>query len=258
MTLIHPSATIHGRASVHPTAVVGPECVLAAGCVLGPYAIVEARTALGPDCIVHSFAVIGAAPQDRRERAQSPGRLVCGADNVFREGVTISRGTEHGGGSTRIGAGNLFMAHSHVGHDSSIGDHCTLANGVSLAGHVDLGDRVSIGGHAAVHQFARIGRLAFIAANAMVSKDVPPFCMAAGDRARLVGLNSTGLRRAAFSAELRSALKGAYRRLLQGTCRSKEANGPLESTVAEVRELARFIRESERGITRSQRLTADG
>lgn len=239
--------------SIHPTALVGPHAELAADCTLHPYAIVGAHTILGPGCVVHPFAVVGGPAQDRRTDPDAPFRLVCGAGNVFREGVTVSRGTDHGGGTTRLGDRNLLMAQAHIGHDSVLGDDNTLANGVSLAGHVVIGDRVNLGGHAAVHQFARIGDLAFVAANAMVSRDVPPYCLAAGDRATIRGLNLTGLQRAGFDADTIAALKRALRAILAPGVRREAAEAHRDHPVEAVRRLARFCLESERGISRRGR-----
>lgn len=251
--MIDPSAQVHPSARVHPTAVIGAHSVIGADCRLDPYAVVGPHTQLGPRCHVFSFAVVGGPAQDRRTDPDAPFRLICGADNRFREGSTLSRGTAHGGETTRVGDGGLFMAHAHVGHDCQLGDHVTLANGVSLAGHVEVGDRVSLGGHAAVHQFCRLGALAFIAANAMISRDVPPYCLAAGDRARLNGLNRVGLERAGLSPESRRALHRAYRQLLRAP-RGRQHLGPhLEHADPHVRRLARFLVDAPRGITPARR-----
>ena len=206
-------------------AVIGARSQLDEGCRLEPYAVVGERVWLQEGCELSSFAVVGARAQTKtstaqpmtEERAEGGFELVCGPRSQFREGCTVSRGAPAlGEGVTRVGAGCLLMAYSHVGHDSQLGAGCVLANQVSLAGHVKLGDGVSLGGHAAVHQFVQIGELAFIAANAMVSGDVPPYCLAAGDHATLRGLNSVGLRRAGLSEETRAQLKLAYHELLRG------------------------------------------
>ncbi len=238
-------------------AVIGAHAVLGPGCRVEPYGVVGPHTALGSGCHVFSFAVVGAAAQDRHTDPDAPHRLVCGADNRFREGVTVSRGTAHGGGETRLGDGNLLMAHSHVGHDCRLGDHNTLANGVSLAGHVEVGDRVTLGGHAGVHQFVRVGDLALVAANAMVSRDVPPYCIAAGDRATARGLNVTGLRRAGLSSEVRGALKRAFRAVLRSPAehggRRAAAEARLRDPVPEVAAFAAFVLGARRGVIAPRR-----
>lgn len=216
---VHPSAQVHPSASVHPTAVIGADCVISAGCVLEAYSVIRAGVTLGEGCEVSSFAVIGSRPQLKASLQatleSSSIRLQIGSRNRFHEGVSISLPTIALESKTHlmIGDDNLFMAYSHLGHDCVVGSGCILANGVSIAGHAVIADYAHIGGHAAIHQFVRIGELAFIAAGALVSGDVPPYCLAAGDRARLYGLNIIGLRRSGFSAELRHLLKRAYRQL---------------------------------------------
>ena len=246
---------IHQTAEVDPSAVIGPGAIIGEGAVIGPecrldpYAIVGPWTHLGSLNHIHAFAVIGGPAQDRRTPVDAPHRLQIGNGNIFREGVTVSRGTEHGGGTTIIGDTNLFMTGSHVGHDCQIGDHNTLANQVSLAGHVRLGHRSTIGGHAAVHQFARIGDLTLIAANAMISLDVPPYCIAAGDRATLRGLNTTGLKRASLDSELRRELAHAFKFLFRGGAgRLERAKELVSHQRSQVRAMATFVLESERGV----------
>ena len=251
---VHPSATIDPSAFIDPRAIVGARAIVGPRCTLEPYAIVGADTVLGAECELSPFSVVGATPQLHGENSPSSEshgpRLICGEKNIFREGCTISLGSSVGGGLTRIGKGNLFMHHSHVGHDARLGDRCTLANGVSLAGHVELGDQVTVGGHAGVHQFVRIGRLAFIAAGAMVSNDIPPYCLAAGDRARLRGLNRVGLQRAGLSAPLRATLKRAFIALRRGELELTEA--AIDQAEPELRALLSFLKTSTRGIAPHQ------
>ncbi|MCB9549424.1 MAG: acyl-ACP--UDP-N-acetylglucosamine O-acyltransferase [Myxococcales bacterium] len=254
---IDATARVHPAAHIHPTAVVGAHSAVGPGCRLDAYAVVGPHTTLGPGCHVHPFAVVGGPAQDRQTDPDAPFRLVCGADNTFREGVTLSRGTARGGGVTRVGDGGCFMAHSHVGHDGQIGDRVTLANGVSLGGHVELGDDVTVAGHAAIHQFARVGRLAFIAANAMISLDIPPFTLAGGDRARLLGLNRVGLQRAGVAADHLAALEAAWRRLLRTPGGRREADALVDDACPEVAALARFLVTSTRGVTAAGRAADD-
>jgi UDP-N-acetylglucosamine acyltransferase len=244
---------------VHPSAVVAPEAELGVGVEVGPYAIVEAgarigdgsllhahaivraRTTLGARCEVHPFAVIGGSPQDRRH-AGEPTSVVIGDDNVFREHVTVHAGTERGGGVTRIGRGGLFMASAHVAHDGVIGDGATLANATLLGGHVVLGDYVVTGGQVAVAPFVRVGSRAFLAGGAMVERDVPPFVIAAGDRARVRALNKVGLERGGVAPASRDALERAFRLLFRGDdARRVAAERLLEDADPLVRELAAFV-----------------
>lgn len=251
--LIAASANVHPSATLGPGAVVGEHAVIGPGCHLASYAVVGPHTTLGARCQVHAFAVVGGPAQDRRTPPDAPFRLICGADNIFREGVTVSRGTADGGGLTRVGDGNLFMTHSHVGHDAVVGDGNVLANGVSLAGHVHIGHRAVLGGHAGVHQFARVGDLALVAANAMVSRDVPPGCLAAGDRATLRGLNRVGLTRSGVSAADRRALQHAFHLLFREVGGIKRAAELRDDPVPLVRQLAAFVEESRRGLCGARR-----
>ena len=195
--------------SIHETAIIAPDAVIGAHCIIHPYAIVGPRTQLGEGCEVHSFAHVGSTPQVREHDDQT-GRLIIGAGNRFFEGCTVSRGREQFGGITRIGDNNLFMAYSHIGHDCTLGHGITIANHTSLAGHVELEDHVNLGGYVGVHQFVRIGTYAFVAANSMVSQDVLPFGIAAGDRARLIGFNRKGLARSNFSVSESQAIRRAF------------------------------------------------
>jgi UDP-N-acetylglucosamine acyltransferase len=216
---------------VHPTAIVDPRAELAADVVVGPYAIVEAGVALAPGCVlhahavvrgpasigprnvVHPFAVVGGEPQAKKHSGGS-GRVEAGEGNVFREHVTVHGGTE--GRSTRIGSGNLFMVGSHVAHDCVIGSQCVIANAVQLAGHVVVEDWVTFGGLAGVAQFVRVGESAFVAAGSGCEREVPPFVVAQGDRARVRGVNVVGLRRRGVPEESIRALKSAVHRLWGG------------------------------------------
>lgn len=247
MVGVHATAWVHPTAQVSPAAVVGPHSSIGAECVIHPYAVVGPHTSLGAGCVVYPFAVIGGPPQDRRTPPDATTRLVCGDANTFREHSTVSRGTPHGGGETRLGAENLLMTGAHVGHDARLGDGCVLANGVSLAGHVEVGDRVTFGGHAGVHQFVRVGALALVAANSMVTLDVPPYSLAAGDRARVLGLNVVGLRRAGVDAAARMSLKRALRSAYAGEAHLLAPADDHEAP--EVAHLRTFLATRRRGLT---------
>ena len=256
-SMIHQTASIDATAIIHPTALVGAHSRIGPGTILDAYAIVGEHTTLGSRNRVCSFAVIGGEPQIRAndENTTEAGRLDIGDGNIFREGVTVSGGSTKGAGTTMIGNDCLLMAYAHVGHDCVLGDQVTLSNMVSLAGHVTIDDAATCSGYSAIHQFVRIGRLAFIAANAMVSQDVPPFCMAAGDRARLVGLNTTGLRRAGYDDSSRSDLRRAFKTLRKqvrlsddGSIQSQSVDGP-----ACLQEFWRFMASGTRGIMPTSR-----
>jgi UDP-N-acetylglucosamine acyltransferase len=195
---------------VGPFAVVEASVVLAEGCVLHAHAVVRGPTRLGRRSVVHPFAVVGGEPQ-AKVHGGGPARLECGEGNVFREHVTVHGGTE--GRTTRIGKDNLFMVGSHVGHDVTIGEGCVLANGVLLAGHAVVEDGVTFGGMSAVAQFVRVGEAAFVAGITGCERDVPPFVVVQGHRARVRGANVVGLRRRGVPEESIRALQRAVRRL---------------------------------------------
>lgn len=194
---------------IHPTAIVSPRAEIGDDVEVGPYVVIEAGVRIGHRNVVHPFAVIGGDPQIRKTSgaASKRGDLVIGDDNVIREHVTINVST--GARSTQIGANNLLMAGCHVAHDVVIGSSCVIANGVQLAGHVTVEDWVTFGGLAAVQQFVRVGQSAFVAGGAMCERDVPPFVIVQGDRARVRALNVIGLERRGVPPLSIAALKKA-------------------------------------------------
>lgn len=255
---IHPTALVSPRAQLHPSvevgpfAIIGPDVRIGAGSSVGPHAVVEGRTTLGEKNRVFQFAAVGAIPQDLKYAGEATALLI-GDGNQIREFSTLHIGTTGGGGVTRIGDHNLFMAYSHVAHDSQVGNRCVFANGATLAGHVEIGDFVTLGGLSAVHQFTRIGPYAFIAGGAMVVMDVPPFCVAQGDRAELSGLNIVGLQRQGFTEEQLARIKEAYRILFRSKLPLEEAVTRLRVDFAghaEVDRLLDFVTTSKRGLTR--------
>lgn len=255
MSPVHPTAIIDPGAKIDPSvqigpyAVIGEDVVIGAGTTIGAHAHVE-FTHMGKDNKILPGAFVGGPPQDLKYAGERT-RLVMGDKNLVRECVTLNRGTS-ATGETRIGNGCLFMAYTHVAHDCRVGNGVILANSVPLAGHVEVGDGAIFGGSAAVHQFARIGRLVMISGGSMVGKDVPPFCMAQGDRAVLRGLNLLGLRRAGFKPDAVRALKEAYKTLFLSGRTMDQTLPELQApgNTKEVVELAAFIAASKRGVTR--------
>lgn len=194
--------------SVHPTAIVEPGAELGPDCELAAYAVVCAGVRMGARNRVHAFAVLGGAPQDKRGGG-APTRVEIGDDNVFREHVTVHRGTRES--ITRIGSKNLFMVGSHVAHDVTVGSSVVVANSVQLAGHARVDDFATFGGLAGVAQFVRVGESAFVAAGAMVERDVPPFCIVQGDRARVRAVNRVGLERRGVPRESVDEIERVFR-----------------------------------------------
>ncbi len=221
---IHPTAVVDPRAEIDPSAEIGPYCVVGPGVIVGPetrllsHVVAQGPTTLGRANVVHPFAVLGGEPQHKR-RQGGPARLVIGDANVVREHVTIHRGTDgtDAGGAdastTRLGSHNLLMVGCHVAHDVVVGSHVTIANGVQLAGHAVVEDHVTFGGLAGLAQWVRVGESAFVAAGAMVERDVPPFVIVQGDRARVRALNKVGLRRRGIDEGSIAALERAFRGL---------------------------------------------
>jgi UDP-N-acetylglucosamine acyltransferase len=257
---IHPTAIVARGAeldrgvTVDAYALVGRHCRVGAGTRIGAHAVVDGRTAVGARNRIFPFASVGAVPQDLKYRGEAS-TLEIGDDNIVREYASLNPGTAGGNMVTRVGNGCLFMVSSHVAHDCVVADHVILANGAALGGHVRVDAWGIVGGLAGVHQYVRVGESALCAAGAMVSRDVPPFCTAAGDRARLRGLNLVGLRRRGLAPETIAALKRAYRALFGGG-RAGPRRGALAQVrdalghVPEVARLVEFVATSARGVSR--------
>jgi len=225
---VHQTALVSPKAEMAPGASVGPYCIVGDGVRIGTgtrlvaHCVVMGPATLGEHNTVFPFAVLGGDPQDRSYAGEATG-LEIGSHNVFREHVTVHRGTAKGKGVTRVGSHCLIMAASHIAHDVEVGDDVTLVNATLLGGHVTLEDHVTTGGQAAIAPFVRVGESAFIAAGAMVERDVPPFVIAQGDRARVRALNRVGLGRRAIPEPSRRALEKAFRMLFRGSTVRAEA-----------------------------------
>jgi UDP-N-acetylglucosamine acyltransferase len=255
-------------AAIHPTAIVDPSADPGEGSTVGPYAVLAAGVRLGPGSSVGAhahlqgpmtagrktrispFVSLGSDPQDLKYKGE-PTQLVIGDDNDFREFVTVNRGTAGGGGMTRIGNGNLFMAYAHVAHDCVVGSGTIFANAATLAGHVTIEDFATVGAFSGVHQFCRVGRHAFIGGYSVITQDALPFVKSVGNRAEAYGINTVGLQRKGIPEGSVEALKRAYRLLFQKGLNTTQALERIEAEVEpceEVAYLVAFIRGSERGI----------
>jgi UDP-N-acetylglucosamine acyltransferase len=256
--MIHPTAIVASGARIDADVVVGPYSIvgdnvaIGSGTVIGPHVIIEPYTSIGTDCQIFQYASIGAVPQALKFKGEET-HVKIGRGTVVREFVTINRGTEFGGGITEVGEENFLMAYSHVAHDCKTGRNVILANNATLAGHVIIEDYATVGGLVAIHQFVRVGNYAYVGGKSAVVKDIPPFVIASGDRAKLHGLNSVGLKRHGFSSETLSLLKKSYRIIFRIGLTLNEA---IERVKAEVEQvpavvnLIDFIKSSQRGITR--------
>ena len=238
--IVSPGATLAADVSIGPYSIIGDEVTLGAGCRIGPHAVIAGPTQMGRDNRVWQFASIGADPQDKKYGGERS-LLEVGDRNVFRECTTVNRGTGAGGGVTRIGSDNLFMAYTHVAHDCIVGSQCILANYAGLAGHVELDDWVILGAYSGVHQFCKVGSHAFLANSATATRDVPPFVMVAGAPAEPKGINSEGLKRRGFSAEQIANIKAGYKVLYRSGLKLAEAGAQLTQLASEQPELRPYV-----------------
>lgn len=251
--MVSPAAKLGAGVQVGAFAVVGAGVELGDGCVLHPHAVVQGPAKFGPGNTFHSFCVIGGDPQDYTF-ADEHVELEVGEGNIFREHVTVSRGTKKGGGTTLIGSKNLFLAYSHVGHDCQVGSNTLFVNGATLAGHVTVQDFVTVGAFSPVHQFCRLGRYAYIGACTVITQDVLPFSLIVTQReTRCFGPNAIGLERQGFSAERVKKLQQAFRLLVRSKKNTSQALQEMRATMADsadVRELIEFTEKAERGIVK--------
>ena len=254
MSLIHSTAVIEDGAilgtnvSVGPFAYIGAQVKIGDNTSVASHVVIEGKTTIGKSNRIFPHSAVGTIPQDLKFDGEDV-ELIIGDNNTIREFTLLNPGTKGGGSITKIGNGNLLMGYVHLGHDVILGDHCILANGATLAGHVELGDHVVIGGLTPVHQFVHIGDYAMIGGASALSQDIPPFCLAEGNRAILRGLNLTGVRRHIDREEI-NALKGAYKELFEdGNPVQDVAQSLLETTTSDkVKMLCEFIKTSKRGI----------
>ncbi|HEX6085515.1 MAG TPA: acyl-ACP--UDP-N-acetylglucosamine O-acyltransferase [Thermoanaerobaculia bacterium] len=257
--MIDPTAIISSDAVLAPDvtvgayAIVGPHVTVGAGTHIGPHVRIEGPTQIGERNQFIGQASIGTAPQDLKYKGEKT-ELRIGNDNVFREFITVNRGTVGGGGLTTIGSHNFFMAYAHVAHDCHVGDSTIFANNATLAGHVEVGDFSTIGAFSAVHQFCRVGDHAFIGGGSICTQDVLPFVKTVGNRpAKTYGVNHIGLERKGFTKETIEALQRAYRILTRSKMLLQDALAKIEAELgfhSEVRYLVEFVRHSKRGVIR--------
>jgi len=251
--IVSPEAKLGADVRIGAYAVVGEGVELGDGCVLHEHAVVRGPSKFGAGNVFHSFCVIGDDPQDYTFRGEHV-ELAVGDENIFREYVTISRGTVKGGGVTRVGGKNFLLAYSHVGHDCQIGSNTLFVNGATLAGHVTVQDFVTLGAFSPVHQFCRLGRYAYIGASTVITQDVPPFSLIVTEReTRCFGPNTIGLERKGFSAERIKALQKAFRLLTRSKKNTTQALEEMRKTMAgsaDVKELVEFVEKAERGIVK--------
>jgi UDP-N-acetylglucosamine acyltransferase len=251
--MVSPAAKVGEGVDIGAFAVVGAGVELGDGCDVHPHAVVYGPAKFGDRNIFHPFCVIGGDPQDYTFRGEHV-ELAVGDGNIFREHVTVSRGTTKGGGTTRIGNNNFFLSYSHVGHDCQIGNNTLFVNGATLAGHVTVQDFATLGAFSPVHQFCRLGRYAYIGACTVITQDVPPFSLIVTEReTRCFGANTIGLERKGFPAERIQKLQRAFKLLTRSKKNTTQALEEMRKTLADsndVRELIAFVEKAERGIVK--------
>lgn len=253
MAFIHPTALIDPKAQISDDvevgaySIIGPNVSIGAGTTVAAHVVIEGHTSIGKNNRIFQFCSLGAIPQDKKYNGE-PTRLEVGDNNVIREFCSFNLGTAQGNGVTRLGNDNWIMAYVHLAHDCAVGDHTIFANNSSLAGHVTIGDWVILGGFSLVHQFGIVGDHAMTAFASAVSQDVPPFVMAAGNRAVPTGINSEGLKRRGFSVEAIAAIKDAYKTLYRRGLPLEEAKAKILAQAANIPEMQPFVPFFERAV----------
>ena len=256
--MIHPTAIVSPKAELEdgvdigPYSVIGDKVFIGSGTNIGSHVVIEPYVTIGQRCRIFQYAAIGAIPQDLKFKGEMS-YVKIGRECIIREFVTIHRGTQLGGGVTEIGEGCLLMNYAHIAHDCRIGRRTIMANNATLAGHITIGNHCTIGGLSAVHQFTKVGEYAFIGGKTGVPKDIPPYVIASGERARLHGLNLVGLKRFGFPPKTITELKKAYRIVFRIGLTFNQAAERVKAEVDQIPEVIRFIefiKSSERGITR--------
>ena len=256
--MIHPTAIVSTKAKIDesvtigPFAIVGDHVTIKAGTTVANHAVIDPYVEIGHDCQIFQFASVGAVPQALSFKGEETWSKI-GNRTIIREFVTINRGTAEGGGVTQVGDDCLLMAYVHIAHDCMLGNKIVMANNASLAGHVKIGNHVTVGALTGVHQFVRIGDYAFIGGKSVLVKDIPPYVLAQGDRAKLHGLNTVGLKRHGFEKGTLKQLKKTYRIIFRIGLTLNEAIERVAAEIdpiPEVKTLIDFIKASERGLTR--------
>jgi UDP-N-acetylglucosamine acyltransferase len=257
---IHPTAIVDVSCEISPEAHIGPYCIVGPhtligdGTVLDSHICIHGWTTIGERCRFYSHSSIGTDPQDLKYKGE-PTYLKIGNDNVFREFVSLNRGTRGGRGITVIGNNNFMMAYSHVAHDSLVGDNVIMANAATLAGHVTIGDHATVGAFSAVHQFCRVGPYAFIGGFSVITRDALPYIKTVGERnqAKIYGINSMGLQRKGFSEQAIAELKQVYRICFRSKMNTGDALSAVKEknwSAPEVTTLIEFMESSQRGFIR--------
>jgi len=253
-SIIHPSSKIDESVEIGPFCIIGEDVEIKKGSKLLSHVVLKGPTTIGENNTIFQFATVGDDTPDKKYKGEKT-KLIVGDNNIFREGVTVHRGTIQDQGITQIGSNNLFMAYSHVAHDCTVGDNNVFANLAGIAGHVSIGNNVNVGAITTVHQFCKMGDFSFAGMNTSITMDVPAFVKVASDPARVIGLNSVGMKRNDISEESISLMKKAYKLLYRKNLKIEEAIKKIkelhsESNNAYLETFISSIEMSERGILR--------
>ena len=249
--IVSPDAVLSGDVSVGAYSIIGEQVVLEEGCRIDAHVVIQGPTRIGKHCRFFPFGSIGLPPQDLKYQGE-PTQLIMGDHNVFREYVTVHRGTAQGGGRTVIGNHNFVMAYSHIAHDCVLGDHTILANAATLAGHVTIADHATVGAFSGIHQFCKVGIYGFVGGYSVITKDVLPYSKTVSAReAGNYGVNTIGLERKGFKPDSIRNIRAAFRIILQSKMNTTQALAALKEKFgddADVQPIIDFIEKSERGI----------
>lgn len=258
--MIHPTSIIHESAKIHNNVEIGPFCIIGEdveileGSKVISHAVLKGPTFIGKNNLILQFSSIGEDTPDKKYGGEKT-KLIIGDSNIFREGVTVHRGTIQDKGVTEIGNSNLFMAYSHIAHDCNVGNNNVFANNAGIAGHVNVGDNVTIGGLTTVHQFCNLGSFSFAGMNTSITMDVPAFVKVAADPARVIGLNAVGMSRNDIKDESIALIKKAFKYLYKKNLKVDEALKEIKNLYLETNDqnldvFIKSIESSDRGILR--------
>ncbi len=252
---VHPDAELDSGVEIGPFCVIDKNVKIGKGSRLSANIFITGNTEIGENCYFAPFSSIGAEPQDLTYRGEET-KVKIGNNNIFREFITVHRGTVKGGGITSIGNNNYFMAYTHIAHDCKVGNETIFINGATLGGHVKVDDFATIGAFSGVHQFCRVGKYAFIGGYSIITQDVIPFARVAGGRPPLIfGVNVIGLRRKGFSNEKIKILKDVFKIIFWSDMNTSQAIEKIQKEfdpVPEIEEIINFIKSSKRGIIKKR------
>ena len=257
---IDSSSIISNKASIHPDVIIGPFCIIGddveidEGTNILSHSVIKGPTKIGKNNIIYQFSSIGEDTPDKKYKGENT-KLIIGDDNIFREGVTVHRGTIQDKGITKIGNKNLLMAYTHIAHDCSVGDNNVFANNAGIAGHVSIGNHVVLGGYSAVHQFCDLGDYSFAGMNTSITMDVPAYTKVASNPARVIGINSVGMSRNEIPPESISLIKQAFKILYKKGLKLEDSLKQIDILKSETSDsyleiFTESIKSSSRGILR--------